>query len=168
MRFTNDTKNIIMYQLNRDRMKKLKPNEWVTIPETCRNFTFDGYSISTDQLMHFPRGEVNNLILTNNMESSKFPDSSMIVSPSEGFLNFLYLDSTGMAQRVYAPGFDTTRYVDEQVDEVDADEMIKKLTQMTTPNDWWWLVLLILIVVVILIIGTVWYVKCIHKQDSDS
>lgn len=162
MKLTNKLDDAIMYSLNKNDYLHLKPNEFIFVPDTCRNLhikpsnTF--YTISIDQLMNFPRGEVKTIIVDKDIKSGYAGNSLVISEPKDEnwFLNYLYTDILGVGERIFAPKFDITKYDLTGKPEppvVDVNKMKKKLDKLTDDNsaNLWWFILIVILVIACII-----------------
>lgn len=164
MRLVNTLNSEIMYSLNKDKFKNLEPNGFIFVPDTCRKLqikpTDEVYTLSIDQLNTFPLGEVENIILTDNINRAH-PDNSVVIEEQKPndmnwFLKFLYRNSAGMGERIYVPKFDLTTYDFDKKPEVttiDNKKVIDKLTKMTTDrtNSGWWFILIFMLIIIMVI-----------------
>ena len=161
MRLINNLDHEIMYSLNENQYLHLKPEEFIFVPDTCRRLhikpTDANYTLSIDQIMNFPRGEVKNIIVDKDIKSG-YASNSIVVAEngkSTWFLNYLYTDVLGVGERVYLPPFDITKYDLEgkTIAIVDKEQMKKRLDKLTndsSANIWWFILIIILIIVCVM------------------
>jgi hypothetical protein len=164
MKFTNRLDQAIMYSLNQDKYRELKPNEFVFLPHTCTELHFKpddiNYTLSVRQLFNMPLGDVDHVVLSNNAKSVK-EDNALVVTRQDWFLDFLYRNEAGMGEKIYTPKFDITIYDLEKQARmvVDVEKVTNKIKKMSTSNatQWWVIIVLIIIVLCIIVVGTI---KC--------
>jgi hypothetical protein len=117
------------------------------------------YSLSVDQLMNYPSGEIKQIIVDKQIKANYDSDSLVIAEEDNpnnfGFLKFMVTDILGVGQRLYVPSFDITKYdINGSPIPViiDQKKVKDKLSKMTSDNsNYWWIVIMLILFVVICI-----------------
>jgi hypothetical protein len=161
MKLTNAKDDAIMYSLNKDEFRELRPNEFIFVPDTCRQLHIkpseSTYTLSIDQLMNYPSGEIKQIIIDKQIKAN-YDSNSLVVAEGSGpigFLNYLKTDILGVGQRLFVPSFDLTKYdLDGNPKPViiDTDKVKKRLSDITSSNaGMWWLVIFVILLIAIII-----------------
>lgn len=162
MKLTNARDDAIMYSLNKNQFLELRPNDFIFVPDTCRNLHIkpseSTYSLSIDQLMNYPSGEIKQIIVDKEIKAN-YDSSSLVVAEEDnpnnfGFLKFLKTDVLGVGERLYVPSFDITKYDLDGTPKkivINTKKVSDRLYKMTSSNaSYWWIILIIIMIFAIL------------------
>lgn len=177
MRLKNATDAAIMYALNKNKFKELKPNAFIFVPDECRNLHIKPaettYTLSVDQMMNNTLGDIDNVVVADNIRSQSEAYTLVVNEDPESqfgkFLNFGYINAAGFTERIYAPKFDITVYdiAGAKVVKVNKEKINAKLKKVTNDDSskMWILIILLIIVAVVIILPLVYLL--VKKSEHD-